>query len=117
MNPIKFSESDLLIVNNWKNRISDKFILLKYLKNYSIFLGNDNIYGVIGITNPIDEMFPPSVLPLLVETVLLPFEGKIIYDSLIMPYRVNFGGGAKKGFQQEYRELKSKSGIITYLEE
>lgn len=61
-------------------------------------------------------MFPTFVLPLMVETVLLPFEGRIIYDSLIMPYSVNFGGGAKKGFQEEYRELKRQSGIITSLE-
>ncbi|MFA6809233.1 MAG: hypothetical protein WCR27_09610 [Eubacteriales bacterium] len=64
----------------------------------------------------IDEMFPAFILPLMVEAVLLPFEGKIIYDSLLMPYQVNFGSGAKKGFQQEYRELKNKSGIITSLE-
>lgn len=41
---------------------------------------------------------------------------QVVYDSLLMPYRVSFGGGAKKGFQEEYRELKNKSGIITYLE-
>lgn len=52
----------------------------------------------------------------MVEAVLLPFEGKIIHDSLSMPYSINFGGGAKKGFQKKYRELKSKSGIITSLE-
>jgi len=115
-NPFQFSEADLSLLNTWKNRVSDKFILLKHLKNYSIFLGNHNIYGVTGIVSPIDEMFPSYALPLMVEAVLLPFEGRIIYDSLLMPYRVHFGGGAKKEFQEEYRELKSKSGIITSLE-
>ncbi|MDF2989071.1 MAG: hypothetical protein K0R50_4581, partial [Eubacterium sp.] len=115
-NPFQFSEADLSIVNSWRNRVSDKFILLKHLKNYSIFLGNQNIYGVIGIVSPVDEMFPSYILPLMVEAVLLPFEGRIIYDSLLIPYRVNFGGGAKKRFQEEYRELKDRSGIITSLE-
>jgi len=115
-NPLQFSEADLSIVKHWRNRVSDKFILLKHLKNYSIFLGNNNIYGVTGIVSPIEEMFPPFVLPLIVKAVLLPFEGRIIYDSLFMPYNISFGGGSKKGFQQEYRELKSKSGIITSLE-
>lgn len=115
-NPFQFSEADLSIINSWRNRVSDKFILLKHLKNYSIFLGNQNIYGVTGIVSPIDEMFPSYILPLMVDAVLLPFEGRIIYDSLLMPYRVSFGGGAKKGFQDEYRELKERSGIITSLE-
>lgn len=114
-NPLQFSEADLSIVDSWRNRVSDKFILLKHLKNYSIFLGNHNIYGVTGIVSPIDEMFPAFILPLMVEAVLLPFEDRIIYDSLLMPYRVNFGGGAKKGFQKEYRELKNRSRIITSL--
>lgn len=116
MNPCQFSEADLSIINSWRNRVSDKFILLKHLKNYSIFLGNHNVYGVTGIVSPIDEMLPAFMLPLMVDAVLLPFEGKIIYDSLLMPYQVNFGSGAKKGFQEEYRELKCKSGIITSLE-
>lgn len=116
MNPLQFSKADLSIINSWKNRVSSKFILLKHLKNYSIFLGNNNIYGVTGIVSPIDEMFPAFILPLMVEAVLLPFEGIIIYDSLLVPYQVNFGSGAKKGFQDEYRELKNRLGIITSLE-
>lgn len=116
MNPLHFSEADLSIINSWKNRVSGKFILLKHLKNYSIFLGNHNIYGVSGIVSPIDEMFPTFILPLMVEAVLLPFEGIIIYDSLLTPYPVKFGSGAKKGFQDEYREFKGKSGIVTSLE-
>ena len=115
-NSLQFSEADLSIVNSWRNRVSDKFILLKHLKNYSIFLGNNNIYGVTGIVSPIDEMFPSFVLPLMIDAVLLPFEGRIIYDSLLIPYRINFGGGAKKGFNEEYRELKNKSGIVISLE-
>lgn len=115
-NPFQFSEADISIVNSWRNRVSGKFILLKHLKNYSILLSNDNIYGVIGIVSPFAEMFPSFVLPLMVEAVLLPFEGKIIYDSLLTKYPVSFGGGAKKGFQEEYRELKSKLGIVTFLD-
>jgi len=115
-NPFQFSEADIAIVNSWRNRVADKFILLKHLKNYSILLGNHNIYGIIGIVSPISEMFPAFALPLMLDMVLLPFEGKIIYDSLVMSYPISFGSGAKKGFQEEYRELKSTSGIITCLE-
>lgn len=115
LNPSDFSEADLLIVSSWKNRVSDRFILLKHLKNYSIFLGDQKIYGVIGIVSPFEEMFPSFALPVIVNAVLLPFEGKIIYDSLLRSYPMRFGGGAKKNFQEDYREIKANSGIITSL--
>lgn len=116
MNPFQFSEADLSMINSWKNRVSGEFIMLKHLKNYSIFLGNNSIYGVTGIVSPIVEMFPAFILPLMVEAVLLPFEGRIIYDSLLVPYSVKFGSGAKKGFQEQHLNLKVKSGIVTSLE-
>ena len=61
-------------------------------------------------------MFPSFILPILVNAILIPFEDKIIYDSLLVPYNVSFGCGAKKGFNEEYREIKDKFGIITSLE-
>ena len=105
-NPCNFTASDLEVVNTWKNRVSDKFILLKHLKNYSIFLGNGKIYGVTGIVSPINEMFPSFVLPIFVDAILIPFEGKIIYDSLLIPYNINFGGGAKKDLMKNIEKSK-----------
>ncbi len=78
-------------------------------------MGEGGLYGVIGIVTPIAELFPPFVLPLFSKAVLLPFEGKIIHDSLLIAYNVTYGPGIKKGFKEEYRELKSKTGIITSL--
>lgn len=118
LNPMHFSEADLAIVCSWKNRVSDKFILLKHLKNYSIFLGNDHAYGVCGIATSFEDMFPSFLytLPIMLDAVLLPFEGKIIYDSLLISFPVHFGGGAKQGFQEQYRDYKQSTGIITTLE-
>ena len=113
--PNQFSESDLLILDSWKNRVAEKFILLKHLKNYSIFLGNNQVYGVTGLTSPIEELLPSFALPLIVDAVLIPFEGRIIHDSILRTSSVHFGGGIKKQFQQDYRELKAQSGIITSL--
>jgi len=44
----------------------------KHLKYYSTFLGDQNIYGVIGIISPIGEMYPTFLLPLMVDAILLP---------------------------------------------
>ncbi len=47
--------------------------------------------------------------------VLLPFEVKIIYDSLIYTYNITYGSGIRKRFNEEYRELKKSVGVITTL--
>lgn len=51
----------------------------------------------------------------MVESVLLPFNDKIIYDSIFSPYRMTFGGGIRRSFNDAYQEAKSKFGIITSL--
>lgn len=114
-NPFGFPLADLDLVNSWNNRVSDKFVLMKHLKKYSVMMGGGRLYGVSGIVSPLTEMYPPFVLPIFVEAVLIPFEGKIIYDSFMIPYSIRFGGGAKSGFNEEYREIKNKHGIITSI--
>ncbi len=106
------------LINSWKNKLVGKFILLKHLKKYSVFMQEDmggKLYEVLGISNPIEDIFPPTKLPIYVDAVLMPFEGKIIYDSLLMPYRIQFGSGIKKRFNENYRKIKEKGGIITML--
>lgn len=115
-NPFNFSQEDLEIVNSWCNRVEDKFIIYKHLKNYTIMMGNNRIYGVNGIITPLEESFPSFILPIFAEAVLLPFEGIIIYDSIMMPYNISYGGGAKKAFNDNYRDLKERYGIITTLD-
>ena len=106
------------LIKGWRNKKVGKFILLKHLKKYSVFMHEEmgeKLYGVLGISNPIEDMFPSAKLPIYVDAVLMPFEGKIIYDSLLMPYRIQFGSGIKRRFNEEYRNIKERDGIITML--
>jgi len=104
--------NETLILKGWKARKHGKYFILKHLKKYSVFLDeNDNLFGVVGISGPISEMFPAEVLPLMVNAVLLPFADKIIYDSLLMPYNVHFGGGIRKELADTYRTVKNERGI------
>jgi hypothetical protein len=54
-------------------------------------------------------------LPVMAEAVLLPFEGKIIYDSLIIPYQLSFGPGLRKRFNHAYRTAQELYGVKTSL--
>ncbi len=114
-NPFSFDERDLLLVASWKKRIVDNLLIYKHLKKYTIFMASGGLYGVVGIVSPIEELFPSYVLPLFAKTVLLPFEGKIIYDSQISVYQITYGSGIRRVFNEDYRKLKNRDGIITTL--
>jgi hypothetical protein len=54
-------------------------------------------------------------LPAQAEGVLLPFKGKIIYDSFLNTMSIKLMEGARKFVQELYDKAK-KHGIITSLE-
>ena len=105
-------EQSLNIISEWnKKRINSKFVLYKYEDEYSVFLGEENIYYVKGLRDTIRNIIPEYKLPVFVETVLLPFKEQIIYDSYIIQYSMSFGKGMKDIFDKQYKEFISKKNI------
>lgn len=113
-NPENLSEADLAIALSWKDRIVGSFYIFRYLKSSAVFLDDAKAYAVLGISNSFEEMFG-DYLPIFVETVLIPFEDKIIYDSLIMPYPVLIGGGIQGSLNESYRRIQEREGLINDL--
>lgn len=116
LNPRLFSEQELEIVSGWKDYVKGSFYFLKQLKEYAIFLdaGSDSeVYGVLALENLFGEFF--THLPTLVRTVLLPFNGRIIYDGVITSQNIYFGGNIRRRFDDEYNQSKARYGIITTL--
>jgi hypothetical protein len=90
---------------------------LRHLKKGSIFIGDDNqVYSVHGIQDALEVVIPSYALPLMVEAILLPFKGRIIYDGLLQSYSVVIGGGIKSDLDHAYTVAKHKDRIITTLE-
>lgn len=52
----------------------------------------------------------------MVEAILLPFKGKIIYDGLLSGYSIHFGGGIRSNLNRLYMNAKQRNRIITTLE-
>lgn len=106
------------ILKDWRNNfIKDEFIVMKHLKTYSVFMTFDTpvkLYGVCGISNPIKDTAPYEV-PYMVDAVLLPFKGKIIYDSFLGTYPVSFGKGYRESMKKAYEEAKETIGIIEIM--
>ncbi len=116
-NPYKFLKDELNIILGWKNFVKGDFVVYRYLEKYTIFLDMQEppkAYGVLGLKSPLRDVLGPH-LPILTQAVLLPFKGKIIYDSILVPYNITFGGGIRRNFNEAYLEAKHRFGIITSL--
>lgn len=114
-NPSGLPAEDLEIAAGFKDMVSGRFIILKFLKEHTIFTKDDYAYGVLALNDPLDAVLRYESPPIMVEAVLLPFKGKIIYDGMLMPYNVRFGSGYRSSFNESYRQGKAKYGIITSL--
>lgn len=116
-NPFHLDEPELEIIGSWKHFVAGRFCVLRYLKNYAVFLSATEppvAYGVADLLAPFEMLIGPR-LPQVVETVLLPFKGRIVHDGMIQVANISFGGGAKRGLNEDYKEAKAREGIITTL--
>jgi hypothetical protein len=114
-NPLGVPEDELAIVSAWKNFVRGTFYAVRYLKDHAVFLTSDSppkVYGVRALLSPFEEVIGPY-LPVMLKTVLLPFKGWIVYDGLVEPYRISFGGGIRRDLNEAYQKAKARYGIIT----
>lgn len=112
-----YSAEKLEIISGWKTFIKGRFIMLRHLKKYSIFIDESDppkAYGIVALTDEFEDMFGPRV-PIVLSTLLLPFKGRIIYDGVLELVNIYFGAGVRSGFEEAYREAKARFGIITTL--
>jgi hypothetical protein len=92
-NPAQLPDDELAIVRAWRHLVAGKFYILRELKKYTVFLSSENqriAYGVRALSQPFEELIGPY-LPVLTQTVLLPFKDMIVYDGLLSSYRISFG--------------------------
>lgn len=115
-NPDHLSEDQLAMVAEWKRFVADDFYIERLLKKYAVFIGSDNkVYAVLGLYDAFEDMLHPRELPRYVKAVLLPFQGKIVYDGLLQGYNVFFGRGISSGLKETYLAAKQNDRIIETL--
>ena len=118
-NPGNFTDDELEIIKSWHELVAGDFSIFRYLKKYTVFLSTDNspiAYGVLALTQPFEELVGPC-LPVLINTVPLPFKDQIIYDSLLSGYPISFGGGIRAELERYVRISKATAGnrhVATY---
>ena len=115
-NPDKRSDEELTIIGKWKGHIAGKFYVFRYLKDYTIFMNDSHVYGVKGLYEPFELVLEGRPLPILVEAVLLPYKGQIVFDGICVSYDIHFGSGARKNLTEEYLAAKQKGRIQISLD-
>jgi hypothetical protein len=121
-NPDGLEREELNLVQSWKRVVKGPFYIYRLLKKHAIFLDTEgNVYGVVGLIDDLDVIVKRMIsglgLPAMVDTVLLPFKGRIIYDGLLRGYGISFGRGIRSSFHEQYMTAKQNGRIITSLEE
>ncbi len=118
-NTFTFTQEELEIIKSWKNFIKSNFLIMAYLRDYTVFMTvsrEQKVYGVLGLYDRIRDVIPPFI-PQYVESILLPFRGKIIYCGYIYSYNVRIDGNLRRSIQEEYQKARREFGIITSLDE
>lgn len=116
-NPDGLSDEGLDIVRKWKRFVAGSFQIFRFLKKHAIFIDeNSHVYAVMGLTESLEEMFYGRRPPIMVQAVLLPFKGDIVYDGMLSSYNIFFGGGIRSRLKEEYMAAKQNDRIVTTLE-
>jgi hypothetical protein len=116
-NPAHLSKDELDIVLSWRHFVAGRFYVFRELKKFTVFLSHDEqpiAYGVLALSQPFEDLIGPY-LPVMTQTVLLPFKDKIIYDGLMTCYRISFGPGIRRSMNESFKEAKMRHGIVTSL--
>jgi hypothetical protein len=116
-NPAHLANDELDMVRSWQHLVHGKFYIFRELAKYTVFLSSAKqpvAYGVLALSQPFEELIGPY-LPVLTDTVLLPFKGMIVYDGLMSSYRISFGPGIRRSLNESFKEAKARHGIVTSL--
>jgi hypothetical protein len=113
-NPDKLTQEKLDIVQEWQYFVADDFYIERYLKGHAIFISKQ-VYGVLGLVDSFEDMYPKQYLPLYVKAILLPFKNTIVYDGLLQSYNIHFGSGIRKRLKEQYMKAKQQGTIIYSL--
>lgn len=120
VNNDELSKEERNIIANWrKHFVKGEFLVVKNLAKYSVLMPfEDNptiLYGVCGLSDPIKHSIV-NPIPVKAEFVLIPFNGKIIYDTFIMVFNISFGPGIRSTLKEIYTEVNKQYEIMTVLD-
>ena len=99
------------ILKGFKLKISSKFIILKQLSKYAIFMdvNSERFYAVLALSDTFQDLL--KSFPVLITATILPFSGNIIYDGF-MTKEVYIGKNMENNLIAQYNTAKENNEII-----
>lgn len=113
-NPDRLSEADLAEIAQWKDAVGGRFVFFRQLKKHLVAIEtgeSGRVFGILGLTQPLDEIVSQQ-FPALVETILMPFRGRIVCDGLISSFAIYIGPGLRRSLGETYRAAKDEGSIL-----
>lgn len=115
-NPDKLNLADLDALHKWKSNHLGPFTLMEYVEKdgveYAVFCDGAYAYMVPGISNDISEVVNRTDLPTYVNTTLLPYKDRIIYETFIQSYPVKLGENILNRLDLEYKAIKANGNYV-----
>jgi hypothetical protein len=115
------TQAERSILTSWRDHfIKSDFFVMRNQKKYTVFMcsGDESttrLYGVVGLNHPISDLFNISDLPSYIKALILPFEGMIIYDGMMISQNIRLGPNIRRELSNFYKISKEKFGIIESL--
>lgn len=114
LNKIYFNEDEIQMIKNFKLMKFAHFVVVKYEKDYAVFMDGENFYAVKGARANISEMLEGVDLPALVDALLLPFEDSIVVDGVLQSYPIHLGDGYNNIILENMKKARIKKQLIQY---
>ena len=99
-----------------KYYVPGPFFIERFTKEGAVFISvqSGQVYLVSGITSDVEGV-DEKALPFLVETALLPYKGRIVYDGMMQAISELLDSDGKKQLSGVYEYAKEEDHIITAL--
>ncbi|MEY8308381.1 hypothetical protein AAK899_02520 [Erysipelotrichaceae bacterium 51-3] len=112
-NPDHFDDEKLEIIRTWKYPVKGYFYVERILKKGAMLISLDGeVYCVSSLVSSWEEMVRNQSLPVIIQTVLLPFKDQITYASVMQGEPVSCGGGIQSQLKEKYLKAKRAGQII-----
>ncbi|NCU25268.1 hypothetical protein EOM86_00935 [Candidatus Nomurabacteria bacterium] len=115
---VKLPEEQVELLRSWRRHYKQGgFILAGYTPDHALLIGtieekSEAVYAVKGISRPFSDAMNLA-LPTQIDTVLLPFKDKIIYDGFIKSFAISFGDGMRKVIQETKEKAIEEQSIVS----
>ena len=114
----QLSADDHAQVAAWKHFKVGNFVVFRQLKKHAILLAEQDgpvAYAVFA-HQAVFEDVARAKLPVMISTLLLPFDGLITFDGTLTCPGISFGPDAAKSLNESFRRAKASQGIVTRLD-